>query len=61
MITHGHPDHALDMPYIAKKTGATVVGTQSTADLARAGGVADPQVKVVKGGEDWTSEASGCA
>ena len=52
LITHGHPDHALDMPYIAKQTGATVVGTQSTADLAHASGVADRQVKVVKGGED---------
>src|SRR2546423_13657309 len=52
LITHGHPDHALDMPYIAKKTGATVLGTESTANLARASGVDERHVKIVKGGED---------
>lgn len=52
LITHTHPDHALDMPYIARKTGAVVVGTASTINLARASGVPDRQLKAVKGGED---------
>jgi L-ascorbate metabolism protein UlaG (beta-lactamase superfamily) len=52
LITHTHPDHALDMPYIARKTGATVIGTESTTHLARASGVPDRQLKAVKGGED---------
>ncbi len=39
LITHTHLDHAMDMPYIAKKTGATVIGTQSTFDFARLSGV----------------------
>jgi L-ascorbate metabolism protein UlaG (beta-lactamase superfamily) len=51
-LTHTHPDHSLDMPYIAKKTGAVVIGTESTANLARASGVPDKQIKIVKGGED---------
>jgi len=51
LITHGHPDHALDMPYIARKTGATVIGTESTANLARASGVDAAKVRPVKGGE----------
>jgi L-ascorbate metabolism protein UlaG (beta-lactamase superfamily) len=51
LITHGHPDHALDMPYIARKTGATVIGTASTANLARASGVDAAHVKAVKGGD----------
>jgi len=51
LITHTHPDHALDMPYIAKKTGAPVVGTESTNNLARASGVVEKQLKAVKGGE----------
>src|SRR5262249_9818107 len=51
LITHGHPDHALDMPYIARKTGATVIGTASTANLARASGVEAAHVKAVKGGD----------
>lgn len=52
LITHTHPDHALDMPYIARKTGATVIGTASTGNLARAFSVPDRQIKVVSGRED---------
>jgi L-ascorbate metabolism protein UlaG (beta-lactamase superfamily) len=51
VITHTHPDHTLDLPYIAIKTGATVIGTQSTANLARSSGVAERQLKVVSGHE----------
>ncbi|MEP6835625.1 MAG: MBL fold metallo-hydrolase, partial [Gemmatimonas sp.] len=54
LITHGHPDHALDMPYIARKTGATVIGTESTGNLARVFGIPDKQIKVVSGHEDLT-------
>ena len=53
LITHTHFDHALDMPYIAIKTGATVIGTESTAIFARANGVPNQQLVVVKGGEDY--------
>jgi L-ascorbate metabolism protein UlaG (beta-lactamase superfamily) len=52
LITHGHPDHALDMPYIARKTGAMVIGTASTGNLARASGVDPKQVRAVKGGDN---------
>lgn len=51
-LTHSHPDHSLDVPYIAKKTGARVIGTESTGNLARAEGVAERQIQVVKGGEE---------
>lgn len=52
LITHTHMDHALDMPYIARKTGALVIGTESTANFARASGVPGAQILTVKGGED---------
>lgn len=52
LITHTHPDHALDMPYIAQKTGAMVIGTESTINLARASGVEDRHLKPVKGHEE---------
>src|SRR6266545_5019729 len=39
LVTHTHSDHVLDLPYIALKTGATVIGTQSTYNYARASGV----------------------
>jgi L-ascorbate metabolism protein UlaG (beta-lactamase superfamily) len=52
LITHTHADHALDMPYIAKKTGATVIGTESTINLARASGIDDQHLKPVNGREE---------
>ncbi len=55
-LTHTHPDHSLDMPYIARKTGARVIGTESTANIARAGGVPESQIQIVKGGEQLTFE-----
>jgi L-ascorbate metabolism protein UlaG (beta-lactamase superfamily) len=55
-LTHSHPDHTLDMPYIARKTGATVIGTESTANIARARGVPEAQIKIVKGGDELKIE-----
>ena len=52
LITHTHIDHVLDMPYIAQKTGAMVVGTESTDNFARASGVPGNKLIVVRGGED---------
>jgi L-ascorbate metabolism protein UlaG (beta-lactamase superfamily) len=51
--SHSHFNHTIDMPYIAKKTGATVIGTESTINLARAGSVPESQLLAVHGGEDW--------
>jgi L-ascorbate metabolism protein UlaG (beta-lactamase superfamily) len=53
LITHTHSDHVLDMPYIAKRTGATVIGTESTYNYARASGVTADKLMVVRGGEDY--------
>ena len=53
LITHTHVDHASDMPAIARKTGATVIGTESTYNLARAYAVPAEKLIVVRGGEDY--------
>jgi L-ascorbate metabolism protein UlaG (beta-lactamase superfamily) len=53
LVTHGHLDHAMDAPYIAKKTGATIIGSETVANLARAYDVPDAQIIVVRGGEDY--------
>ena len=53
LVTHGHLDHALDAPYIAIKTGATIIGNETVANLARAYDVPDAQLVVVRGGEDY--------
>lgn len=51
LVGHSHYDHVLDVPTIARRTGATVVGTQSTANLARASGVAEEKIVVTQGGQ----------
>ena len=53
IITHGHSDHALDAGYIAQRTGATIVGHETAANIARAYGVTDKNLITVIGGEDY--------
>ncbi|HVZ46601.1 MAG TPA: MBL fold metallo-hydrolase [Ramlibacter sp.] len=53
LISHSHFNHCMDMPHIARKTGALVLGTESTMNVARAGDVAERQLITVKGGEDY--------
>src|SRR5215472_8561605 len=36
LVTHTHYDHVLDVPQIALKTHATVIGTESTENVLRA-------------------------
>jgi L-ascorbate metabolism protein UlaG (beta-lactamase superfamily) len=51
VIGHSHYDHAADLPYIAPKTGAVVYGSESTANLLRAHGTDESQIRVVTGGD----------
>ena len=53
LVSHGHSDHALDAGYIANRTGATIVGHQTIANLARAYRVPENQLITVLGGEDY--------
>ncbi|MBI2295791.1 MAG: MBL fold metallo-hydrolase [Betaproteobacteria bacterium] len=53
LLSHSHFNHAMDMPHIARKTSATVIGTESTANIARASGVPDAQIITARGGEDF--------
>jgi L-ascorbate metabolism protein UlaG (beta-lactamase superfamily) len=53
VIGHSHVDHVLDAPAVARRTGASIIGTISTANYARAAGVPDQQIIPVKGGEDY--------
>ena len=54
LVNHTHHDHALDVPAIAKRTGALVVGSQNTVNLALSRGVPASAVRVVKGGDRLT-------
>jgi L-ascorbate metabolism protein UlaG (beta-lactamase superfamily) len=53
LVTHTHYDHFLDVPQIALKKHATVIGTESTANVMRAYGVPEAQIITVLGGEDY--------
>lgn len=53
LVHHGHFDHLGDVPYIAKKTGAKVIGTETTITVLRAYGVPEDQLYAVGGGEDY--------
>ncbi len=56
LVHHSHFDHLGDVPYIAKKTGAKVIGTETTMTILRAYGVPDNQLYAVGGGEDYQFE-----
>jgi len=53
LVTHTHYDHVLDVPHIALKTGATVIGTESTENVVRAYDIPEEQLITVRGGEDY--------
>ena len=46
VVGHTHFDHALDVPCIARRTGALVFGSPSAMALCRAGGVPERQLRV---------------
>ena len=56
LVHNSHFDHLSDVPYIAKKTGAKVNGTESTINVLSAYGLPDEQLYRVKGGEDYQFE-----
>lgn len=47
---HTHFDHALDIPFIARETGCTLVGSPSLKTLIELGG-SNPDLRVCHGGE----------
>lgn len=51
LVHHGHYDHLPDVPYIARKTKATVLGTETHLNLLRALRAPSDQLSQVTGGE----------
>jgi L-ascorbate metabolism protein UlaG (beta-lactamase superfamily) len=51
LVCHGHFDHMTDVPYIARQTGATVLGTESHLNLLTALHAPAGQLSMVCGGE----------
>ena len=48
---HSHYDHAMDSPAVAARTGALLVGSESTANIARGWGLPAERMRVPRIGE----------
>lgn len=51
---HSHYDHAMDVGAIGNRTSASILGSESTAQVARGAGVPEDQVVVVEEGTPYT-------
>jgi len=49
ITVHSHYDHAMDTPVVAALTGALVVGSASTANIARGQGTPEENLRIVTG------------
>ena len=46
-VMHSHFDHSMDAPEVAKRTGALLLGSESTANIGRGWGLDENQIRVV--------------
>lgn len=46
ITVHSHYDHAMDAPEVARRTGALLVGSESTAQIGRGAGLPDGAIRV---------------
>jgi L-ascorbate metabolism protein UlaG (beta-lactamase superfamily) len=51
VCAHSHYDHALDAPLVCRLTGARLVGSASTANIGRGGGLPEERLTVPAPGE----------
>lgn len=51
---HSHYDHAMDAPEVAKRTGAILMGSESTANIGRGWGLPESQIQILKNYEAVT-------
>jgi len=45
---HSHYDHAMDSPEVARRTGAVLLGSESSANIARGWGLPEEQIRVAE-------------
>lgn len=51
---HSHFDHAMDIGAIANRSSASILGSESTANIARGAGVPEDQIVVAEAGVPYT-------
>ena len=50
---HSHFDHAMDIGAIANRSSASILGSESTAQIARGAGVPEDQIVVAENGSEY--------
>ncbi len=53
-VLHSHYDHVMDAPEVAKRTGAQLIGSESTANVARGWKLDEGKIRVVRDTESMT-------
>jgi L-ascorbate metabolism protein UlaG (beta-lactamase superfamily) len=48
LVSHSHFDHTFDLAYVAKRTGALVIGSASALNIARSSGIAEEKLRLAK-------------
>lgn len=51
---HSHFDHAMDIGAIANRSSASIIGSETTANIARGAGVPEDQIVIVESGSDYS-------
>ena len=51
---HSHYDHAMDIGAIANRSSASIIGSESTANIARGSGVPTDQIVVAENGSEYS-------
>jgi len=53
-VSHTHPDHVMDVPYIANRTGAQVFGSKSCRNVCLGGDVPEDRIHLFRTGASAT-------
>ncbi len=51
---HSHFDHSMDIGAIANRSSASILGSETTAQIARGAGVPDDQILIAESGVEYT-------
>ena len=54
LAAHSHHDHAMDSAAVGKRTGALLIGSESTANIGRGEVFPEDRIRIVTGGESFT-------
>jgi L-ascorbate metabolism protein UlaG (beta-lactamase superfamily) len=54
LTAHSHYDHAMDSPEVARRTGALLIGSESTANIARGANLPEDRIRTISGGDTFT-------